>query len=1123
MSLKTIILQEINLYLEGKAEDLVTKFPELQPAYDAGIKNPQYLQWIQKRRGGEPVEDIIGVVQAFDAAKQRLKAKKMSPDIYAYKTPATLRQALEDLGGSKGQERRRLKDEETTYLGEFGNWIVAMPHTRESSCQLGKGTTWCTAATQSQNLFLSYVARKEENIVLYYIIEKGEDPRQDPTAKLSVGFINGEPVLDGEHGGISVDARNDGLDEDRLSQILGYQFEPIMDAMRENASSIGGKHPAKKQMEKIVKNPVAFEKAIANMGKEEKRDFVRNAFEYDVSPKTLVKLADDEDEEVKTMVARNASTPPEVLVKLSGDFFPRVRRAVAANPSTPSEELFNLAGDKSFWVRETVAKSRNAPPELLTKLSEDLDSRIRRLVGQNPSTPIEVLVKLSNDKDSDVRERVAKNPSTPIGVLTRFFRDVKRFREDRGVAISLASNPSIPLKMLVEFSKDIDGSIRARVAENPSTPPELLATLFGDNAYAVMMQLAENPNTPPEVLAKFKARKLDKFYPALAKNPSTPIEILIYLSKLYPWDDWLVKILNNNPTYVAYKKEQGLNESQIKELAREELKLFLEGKAEDLVSKFPELQPAYDAGIKNPQYLQWIQKRRGGEPVEDVIGVVQSFDRSKQRLKAKRMSPDIYAYKTPAVLRQTLEDLGGSKGSKTRRLKDEETTYLGTFGDWVVAMPHTRESSCQLGKGTTWCTAATQSQNLFLSYVGSKDKNIILYYVMKKGSDPRQDPTAKLSVGFVNGEPVLDGEDGHISVDAKNKGLDQRRLSQILGDQLEPIMTTMKEHASSIAGKHPAKKQIEQIAKSKDPSKVDKYTQSMGEEERIDFLELVLDANPSPQILVKLSGDEDGYVRSMVARNPSTPPEVLVKLSNDDEDSVRSAVASHPSTPPEILSKLSNDENYIPRMYVAKNPSTPPEILSKLSDDVHPYVRKGLAINPSTPPEILSKLSSDKHRPTRKWVARNPSTPIEALLKLSGDEVRYVRSEVARNPNFIAYKNKQGIAEASTYGEGTTMQFTEEYIRQVIKEEYEALLDEKKKKPCKPAKGKRFAKRVNGKCRSYGQAGQAKGGGDRIRPGTKKGDAYCARSAKIKKCKSPPCANDLSRKKWKCRGSKSMK
>jgi hypothetical protein len=85
------------------------------------------------------------------------------------------------------------------------------------------------------------------------------------------------------------------------------------------------------------------------------------------------------------------------------------------------------------------------------------------------------------------------------------------------------------------------------------------------------------------------------------------------------------------------------------------------------------------------------------------------------------------------------------------------------------------------------------------------------------------------------------------------------------------------------------------------------------------------------------------------------------------------------------------------------------------------------------------------------------------------------------------------------------------------------LEETKKKKACKPSKGKRFAKRVDGKCRSFGQKGQAKGGGDRIRPGTAKGDAYCARSAKIKKCKNPPCANALSRKKWKCRGSKSIK
>ena len=81
----------------------------------------------------------------------------------------------------------------------------------------------------------------------------------------------------------------------------------------------------------------------------------------------------------------------------------------------------------------------------------------------------------------------------------------------------------------------------------------------------------------------------------------------------------------------------------------------------------------------------------------------------------------------------------------------------------------------------------------------------------------------------------------------------------------------------------------------------------------------------------------------------------------------------------------------------------------------------------------------------------------------------------------------------------------------------------------KPSKGKRFAKKVKnpktGRTRtvSYGQAGKAKKGGDRIRPGTAKGNAYCARSAKIKKCKNPPCANTLSRRKWKCQGSRSVK
>ena len=79
----------------------------------------------------------------------------------------------------------------------------------------------------------------------------------------------------------------------------------------------------------------------------------------------------------------------------------------------------------------------------------------------------------------------------------------------------------------------------------------------------------------------------------------------------------------------------------------------------------------------------------------------------------------------------------------------------------------------------------------------------------------------------------------------------------------------------------------------------------------------------------------------------------------------------------------------------------------------------------------------------------------------------------------------------------------------------------------KPAKGKMFAKtttnpRTGRKIKvSYGQAGKAKDGGKRIRPGTSKGDSYCARSAGQMK-KFPKAAKDPSsrlrqaRRRWNC-------
>ena len=78
-----------------------------------------------------------------------------------------------------------------------------------------------------------------------------------------------------------------------------------------------------------------------------------------------------------------------------------------------------------------------------------------------------------------------------------------------------------------------------------------------------------------------------------------------------------------------------------------------------------------------------------------------------------------------------------------------------------------------------------------------------------------------------------------------------------------------------------------------------------------------------------------------------------------------------------------------------------------------------------------------------------------------------------------------------------------------------------------PQKGKAKVKvTASGKKVSYGQAGKAKGGGPRVKPGTAKGDAYCARSSGQMK-KHPKAASNpnsplrLSRKRWGCSGTKS--
>ena len=170
--------------------------------------------------------------------------------------------------------------------------------------------------------------------------------------------------------------------------------------------------------------------------------------------------------------------------------------------------------------------------------------------------------------------------------------------------------------------------------------------------------------------------------------------------------------------------------------------------------------------------------------------------------------------------------------------------------------------------------------------------------------------------------------------------------------------------------------------------------------------------------------------------------------------------------------------------------------------------------------ENILEMLNEKLCPKGKaYVARRKAAGEKHGAYLMGRAVKVCKGQMSgkkkkkKNEDAALSLSKKNM---SSYASKNEINLSE--LKDLVRQE----LEEKKKGKCKPSKGKRFAKRVNGKCRSFGQKGKASDGGDRIRPGTKKANAYCARSAKIKKCKNPPCANTLSRKKWKCQGSRSV-
>ena len=190
---------------------------------------------------------------------------------------------------------------------------------------------------------------------------------------------------------------------------------------------------------------------MAEENVESRQERARNS----TSPEELEKLANDEDQEVRSRVASNTNTPVSLLEKLAEDEDRYVRRSVAANENTPVSVLEKLAEDEDKdaydpkFVRKSVAGNANTPASLLEKLADDEGETVRRVVVKNTNTPVPLLEKLAEDEGETVRKAVADNTNTPVLVLEKLAGD-----EDENVRWGVARNKNTPFPVFEKLARD---------------------------------------------------------------------------------------------------------------------------------------------------------------------------------------------------------------------------------------------------------------------------------------------------------------------------------------------------------------------------------------------------------------------------------------------------------------------------------------------------------------------------------------------------------------------------------------------------------------------------------------------------------------------------------------------
>lgn len=136
--------------------------------------NSNYIQWLAKQyiNNQYKLEDVNQVKKDIDTFI-RVRAQLPNKDLNSYKNLTQLYDAIKPFESqeivSGKQQKQAVKESGANKIIDTPNFKVLDLQTEEAAIFYGKGTKWCTAATEAENLFNDY--KKTDNV--YTILAGG--------------------------------------------------------------------------------------------------------------------------------------------------------------------------------------------------------------------------------------------------------------------------------------------------------------------------------------------------------------------------------------------------------------------------------------------------------------------------------------------------------------------------------------------------------------------------------------------------------------------------------------------------------------------------------------------------------------------------------------------------------------------------------------------------------------------------------------------------------------------------------------------------------------------------------------------------------------------------------------